>query len=160
MQLPSVQAAIQRTAAAKNADQPATSTAPPANATAAAPQAGHRYEVVLEVISWEDAEARCERMGGYLACIGSAAEDAYVMDLIQKRLGANGVLGGDNNKFWLGGRLVDNRWAWVTGEPFNYQRSPPEVDPQRSFLRHAGSRWLTAANASRLIGGFVIEWNK
>ena len=160
VQLAAVQAAIRRIAAATSDDKPATPSTPAANSNAAAPQTGHRYEVVMELVTWEEAKARCERMGGYLACIGSAAEDAYVCDLIQKRLGTGALLGGDNNKFWLGGRMVNNRWTWISGEPFSYQRSPPDMDPQRGFIRTAGTRWLTAANASRLVIGFVVEWNK
>ena len=46
--------------------------------------AGHRYELVVEDVTWEEASARCREKGGYLATITSNEE----MRRIQKQVTA------------------------------------------------------------------------
>ena len=55
---------------------------------------GHYYQVFEpDSITWEAAKQRCEQMGGYLATITSAEEQAFVDSLIENS-GKNGL--------WLG----------------------------------------------------------
>ncbi len=69
---------------------------------------GHYYQFVETSITWENAKAECEKMGGYLATIASAEENAYV----------NSLIGG--NYIWLGGNdiAVDGTWVWLSGGTF------------------------------------------
>lgn len=75
---------------------------------------GHYYQVFEpDSITWEAAKQRCEQMGGYLATITSAEEQAFVDSLIENS-GKNGL--------WLGARRQqsDGEFVWLTGEPFQY----------------------------------------
>lgn len=77
---------------------------------------GHTYGIYLQTapLSWTDAEAYCEKMGGHLATITSRKEQEAVASLLPM------VKGGES--FWLGATDVDRegKWTWVTGEPFRY----------------------------------------
>ena len=71
---------------------------------------GNRYQIYLEDVTWSEAKARCESMGGHLATITSAKEQAFV-EKINK----------DDKSLWIGAyRTSNNEWAWVTGEKWKY----------------------------------------
>ena len=74
---------------------------------------GHTYQRFDESMSWKDAKAYCESLGGYLATITSSAEQEAVKELIAK---------GTKAQYWLGGtdEATLNDWQWVTGEAFTY----------------------------------------
>jgi len=69
-------------------------------------------------MTWHEAKAFCESLGGYLATITSGAEDEFVYN----NLGENSP----NIHPWLGGYQLNKidepagNWAWVTGEPWVY----------------------------------------
>lgn len=79
---------------------------------------GHGYEAfgVEGGITWEDAKAAAEAMGGYLATITSEEENDFISD----------VLGVGSTAYWLGGFQEagtdepNGDWQWVTGEAFSY----------------------------------------
>ncbi len=76
-----------------------------------------RYELFTGDVSWVEAEARCESLGGHLVTISSQEE----MELIIGMAEAAGV-----SYLWLGGRTAYDASGnvygyWVTGEDFSYQ---------------------------------------
>jgi hypothetical protein len=91
----------------------------------------HWYDAVLvgdPQISWVDADAAATAAGGYLATLTSAAENAFVYDLVDDNTDfwwldtANNGIGP-----WLGGIQTECDpvesscgWDWVTGEPWGY----------------------------------------
>lgn len=82
---------------------------------------GHTYQVIecdtVNGISWEEAEARCEEMGGHLVTITSQEEQDYVESLIKDAKSKSYHIGmyreDDGESTKLG-------WKWVTGEAFEY----------------------------------------
>lgn len=72
----------------------------------------HRYTLVKEAMTWDDAQAYCEAHGGYLATITSADEYAQVLALMPDSA--------DTAICWVGGQRADNAWRWVTGEDFSF----------------------------------------
>ena len=120
---------------------------------------GHFYKVFAEKLTWTAARKKCEETGGYLVCIETAAEDKFIIDLIEKEIGVN-VLGTADKKYWMGGGLVNGRWFWLTGAPIQYKPHQIPADSNMPFLRHAGPRWLTGNDAMPIIAGYVCEWNK
>lgn len=72
--------------------------------------AGHHYRVVDEDVSWHEAKKRCETMGGYLACIESAEEQAFIAELA------------DGRYLYLGGTDEDEEgeWRWVNGSTWEF----------------------------------------
>ena len=81
----------------------------------------HIYQVIecdtVNGISWEEAEARCEEMGGHLVTITSQEEQDYVESLIKDAKSKSYHIGmyreDDGESTKLG-------WKWVTGEAFEY----------------------------------------
>lgn len=70
------------------------------------------YEVHIEDVTWEQAKARCEELGGHLATVKSDAELQNVIAAVE----ASGA-----RFIWLGAqRDADGEWVYVTGEPMSY----------------------------------------
>ncbi len=70
------------------------------------------YQVLIEDVTWEQAKARCEELGGHLATVKNDADLAEMIALVEES-GAKFV--------WLGAfRDSDNTWKYVTGEQMTY----------------------------------------
>lgn len=67
----------------------------------------HRYELYLEDLSWTEAKAKCEELGGHLVTIGTAEEFNTVVDLMIE----NNV-----SRAWIGCHRVDGVIVWEDGE--------------------------------------------
>ncbi len=69
----------------------------------------HAYRAVYRELSWNDALADCAALGGHLATISSAAEDAFVNARVFGQL-------------WIGASdsAVEGTFTWATGEAFSY----------------------------------------
>jgi len=90
---------------------------------------GHSYEAIStqpNTISWSQANADAQALGGYLATITSSAENNFVYSLIDSSPYWY-VLDPDHSYGpWIGGfqspPVSDPtvNWTWVTGEPFSY----------------------------------------
>ncbi len=94
--------------------------APPATASRAlsAPAVfqGHTYYYLRDTLTWEQAQAVAEEVGGHLVTIGSDAENSFVVELLRRETGANAPAA------WIGfsDHLQESRWRWVTGEPVTF----------------------------------------
>jgi len=77
---------------------------------------GHYYQLfdLDDVTTWESAEAYCESLGGYLATITSAEEDAFLYNNIVRAAGYQDAYFGFTDK------VEEDRWKWVTGEAADY----------------------------------------
>jgi len=137
----------------------------PAEAKDAVEWNGHLYKRFLERLSWKDAKARCEAMGGYLACVTSDKENQFVGDLA------------DGKSMWLGGsdHEKEGTWRWVSGEPFRYTKwypdQPRRGHPTQHYL-HIGVWWGNQPDNQYLWNdndsvppnqyknhGFICEWD-
>ncbi len=74
---------------------------------------GHIYSVYNDSLSWTNAEAFCENLGGHLVTITSEEEQTMVSNLIN---------GGLKNLYWIGmsDAETEGTWKWVTGETVSY----------------------------------------
>src|SRR4029079_12048532 len=71
----------------------------------------HGYKFVPGDLTWTEARARAEAMGGHLATITSPEEYAWFMQHIRPI----------STHVWLGGqRQADGSWAWITGESWDF----------------------------------------
>ena len=78
---------------------------------------GHTYARIDKAgMNWAEAKEYCEKLGGHLAVITSASEEAII-----ERLTAPGK----RNNYWLGGTVDGNKICWVTGEPVSYTHWAP-----------------------------------
>lgn len=103
-----------------------------------------RYTVILDDVTWEQAKANCEAMGGHLATINSQEEFDKLTAMAAEK-GAQFV--------WLGSyRGSDNQWYHVTGETvdfFKWDSGEPSVKdsdgtPENYLLlwyRTAAGQW-------------------
>ena len=75
----------------------------------------HKYEVITNGLTWEQAKEKCEEMGGHLVAINSEGEQMFIEKLL-----ADSVLG-ESDDAWIGlSRDLDEFSTWVTGEPVEY----------------------------------------
>ena len=101
-------------------------------------------------LGWEAAKAHCEGLGGYLATITSAEEQAAVAS----------IRSGSPRHRWIGLTLQDHTVRWVTGEPVEFTRlTIIHTSPNSRFGRIdppvLGSDWtLTALSANPFICEF------
>ena len=74
---------------------------------------GHRYAVLDKGLTWDEAKAYCEYMGGHLATIASQSEQDYIESLLGD---------GNRNSYWIGAEMNSNGSYsnWITGEAISY----------------------------------------
>lgn len=77
---------------------------------------GHYYGLSQDKLSWEEAKASCEDVGGKLVSINTEEEQA----LIERLLG----LAPSGNR-WIGAYKADGLWQWVDGEVLGYTNWDP-----------------------------------
>lgn len=75
---------------------------------------GNLYAIFDEGLTWHEAKAYCEDLGGHLVTITSQEEQNFVADLIKN---------GNKNHYWLGAtdEEKEGTWKWVTNETFSYR---------------------------------------
>ena len=79
---------------------------------------GHYYSLVQTSVDWDEAERRCEKMGGHLATVTSADEEKAIFKVYNHE-GFNSQRWPDA---WLGAENVsstDGSYQWITGEDFS-----------------------------------------
>lgn len=133
-----------------------------------------RYEVYREALTWEEAYARCEKLGGHLVTITSEQEQNTVIGLMT----AQGV-----EMTWLGGYTSYDGYGgivghWITGEQFSYapwgtdepSRQDKDGTPEWYLMlwnipRKGGWTWnderndpYTVNSGMRKTMGFVCEY--
>jgi len=132
----------------------------------------HMYQAfycALPGISWNDADAYVSSAGHdwHLATITSAAENAFVYDLVDGDPRYwNCCSSGNSAGPWLGGISSCNGcndWAWVTGEPWQYTNWGP-LEPFGNgdalglfgYQAQMGPHWNDVPR-TRAEFGYVIE---
>ncbi len=104
-------------ASASPSPSPQVSASAPVAATKDAPTGvltfnGHRYQFVPGTFTWTEAKAKAESLGGHLATLTSKEEAEWAKKIYLTR---------ENTALWLGGyRTPDDKWHWVTGEPWTF----------------------------------------
>ena len=135
--------------------------------------AGHRYQVVPGALSWPEAKAKAEAMGGHLATITSKEESGWVSSTFGARLEGSYR----SSSIWLGAsaEATVQPFRWITGEPFTFTdwhsnepdytttTGKPVTGPFAISLksRDGQLRWFDdpvgRANAN---AGFIVEWDR
>lgn len=152
-----------------------------APADAALAPNGHAYQVVVRqaVLTWKQAKVAAEDLGGHLATITDADEQAFVRDLLRAGRATYYVVDGERRMGpWLGGTQVPDAsepgggWSWITGEPWGYthwRAGEPNNGGTGSFWNEAslyyffaakdefGDEWADGTDIEG-IKSFVVEW--
>ena len=69
---------------------------------------GHYYKMYDSSMTWQEAKAECESLGGHLVTVTSQEEQEFAQTLIEN---------GQKKQYWLG---LDTDDGWVTGESLSY----------------------------------------
>ena len=104
---------------------------------------GHYYKIIETKMTWTDAKAYCESIGGYLATITSQAEQDFISTSLSAEYG-----------LWIGGtdQNTEGAWEWVTGENWSYTNWSPG-EPSNSTA--SGEDYLVKRTKSN----FDNKWN-
>lgn len=115
---------------------------------------GHSYQLFSTKMSWVDAKAYCEGLGGHLVTITSQTEQDFVCENFTKIYGTAmiGLSDADN----------EGDWEWVTGEVFNYSNWD-SGEPNNEFnedyvLMHSDGTW-NDGHLEREKWIFICEWD-
>lgn len=119
---------------------------------------GHWYKVFDEKLEWHEAKKRCETMGGYLACIETKEEQAFITKLADGRYLCLGAT--DEQK--------EDCWMWVNGAPFTYEcwmsGQPNNYGGDENYLAtYDGGDWVDVAAEGGgfwMPTGFICEWDR
>ena len=115
---------------------------------------GHLYEKFDTSMTWDDAKAYCESLGGYLATVTSQEENDWIMDNLHPYESAYG--------YYFGAADVEEEgvWKWVTGEAWDYTNWAPG-EPNGGIGENV-IQWLSSGLWNDIYGsgarGFVCEY--
>ena len=108
---------------------------------------GHYYALLAEKLSWEDAKAACEKLGGHLVIIESEAENDFLWDLISKEEAVSDTVAKHKHNVFLHiGCLRINEsegWKWLNGESVVYSKWSAETPLDRNTY---GGMTLSSVN--------------
>ena len=128
---------------------------------------GNLYAIFELNKSWEDCKTYCESLGGHLATITSAEEQAFLNTTVLPH--------GTKNTYFVGLTRADafSSWQWVTGEPvtyYNWDSGEPNYDHEHWVhiyrkLKPLGT-WNNTKNYvegttpySTYMAGCICEWD-
>lgn len=72
---------------------------------------GNKYYLYDKSMTWDEAKAYCEDLGGHLVTIADANEQAFLTSMVD---------GAAQNCYWIGATSTTGSWEWVTNEAFSY----------------------------------------
>lgn len=117
---------------------------------------GHRYKVYDVDLPWHEAKARCEAMGGHLACVETQAEQDFIAKLA------------DGRYLYLGAtdEAEEGAFVWINGAPWDYTAwyddQPNNWDGEEHYLAtYDDGLWVDVASQGDgfwMPIGFICEW--
>lgn len=127
-------------------------TAQAATYTGATTYNGHTYCIFPTSMSWSEAKVYCEKVGGHLATITSAKEQAFIEQL-----------NSSSKRLWIGAYRDEYfLWYWVTGEKWDYtnwKEGEPNNQGTETCVAVWPSEWNDLGAGSSEQTGFICEWD-
>jgi len=117
----------------------------------------HTYAILKQRITWDSANALVPtlvRFGepGYLASITSLGENDFIQYQLLEGMPLQSSL---VNQYFTGGVYENNKWGWLTGEPFIYTNWAP-TEPNNIGIEIVTSIWGYGETDPRRPAG---KWN-
>ncbi len=112
-----------------------------------------RYLFVSRPMRWREAVDLAKTSGGHLAVTSEVGEIAGLLEMVREINAPDGI--------WLGGFLKNDRWLWITGEPWKTAKWAPGTtndSPDSALTIQPGKGWQ-AKNLGDRAAGFIIEWS-
>ncbi len=109
---------------------------------------------VARPIDWRGAVNLAEKSGGYLAVTATTGEIVAVEDMVNDFTAGRGI--------WLGASMKDQRWTWITGEPWKAAKWAKDAEiesPDTALIIQPGKSWFSR-DVSEPASGFIIEWSQ
>ena len=133
------------------------SSVPPEPPKDAIPHGGRLFKLYLEDIPWDEARAKCERLGGRLVIVQDQATHAFLGGLTKGKL------------FWIGAtdEHQEGDWRWVDGSEVTFDgwhdKQPGNLGGKEHYLLiGALGKWndvgLEGPGGARRMQGFICEW--
>lgn len=140
---------------------------------------GNTYQLYTSLLTWDEANAFAQSIGGYLAKVDTAAENTEIFNhvisvLTQEEISQSvSSNGGDGSYAWLGGSDAENEGTWVwsaDGSVFDYSydttrsewadsgtwgNKEPDGDIYQNYLAMGLSVWPNPGGGIGVPG----EWN-
>ncbi len=120
---------------------------------------GHEYQIFDTNVTWQQAKAHCESLGGHLLTITSQSEQDEIMNMLREVNPGFGY-------YWIGARVDSGGMIeWVTDEVFekqfrNFAENHPNGSGNYLQILAASGKWIATDNlASTLEHGFICEWD-
>ena len=90
---------------------------------------GHYYKAYDIPMSWTDAKAYCENLGGHLVTVTSQAEQTFLENTFFTTASEMWfyMIGGYRESY------TSTKWMWVTGEPFNFSNWSTPNEPTQEI---------------------------
>ena len=121
----------------------------------------HEYQVFHISMTWDEAKAYCELLGGHLATITSPEEQQQIEDLIsqldEKKYFSSTV---KDHMIMIGGYKDQEQWYWVTGETWEYSNwAAGQPDSHSEITALTFSPDWVAVNPAHTYTNFICEWD-
>lgn len=123
---------------------------------------GDYYKVypLNEAITWDEARAQCQALGGELGWIDREEDDKFLMEIMQPTIDANG-----HAPIWMGGKKNEaGVWEWLSGKEVEAGFWASKSDAVSSADANVMVRWIASFKASgpesgRIIG-YLCRWKR
>ena len=122
---------------------------------------GHTYKINDLTMTWQEAKAYCENLGGHLATITTKDEqdmlNGMLKDLFVKYDAAVW--------YWLGASKSSGTWKWITNEDWSYDNFYADWSGASLQIYSAHyddyyvGKWFSSANEYNRTHGFICEWD-
>jgi hypothetical protein len=126
---------------------------------------GHWYKLFEAKVTWREAQLRCQKLGGYLVCVGSDAEAKFIAKQTETRnTDRFSTEEQDWMRVWLGAiRTPSGQWRWINGERNGFSfwaTSQPDngLGNENRLMAGDSARWHDAPDAAQNVRGFICEW--
>lgn len=113
----------------------------------------HSYELYNDLLTWEEAKAKCEELGGHLVTINSQEEQIAIEEALRKGVRGN---------YYLGGKTEKNQYVWITGEAFTYSNwavnEPNNYVGEQGYyvIKKSTNKWDDVNKLQKY--GFICEY--
>lgn len=118
-----------------------------------APVQSHRYELVMQECTWQEASQYAKDKGGYLARVDSEEEWNQILKVLPQ----------DKKAIWLGGERVNGTFVWEDGTPLAYSNWASTVAKDGSVVQEPNNdggneNYLAAYYAKDASGAMSWMW--
>jgi hypothetical protein len=111
---------------------------------------GHWYRFTQASIGGAEAQVECEALGGYLACIESQPEDAFIFSLA----------GTARPWFGMNNEADINNYVWVNGSPVTFEHWAPGQPDYPATERWVKMQEDGTWDDGNIASSYICEWEE